>query len=126
MDSATWDQRYAVSELVWSAEANRWVIEELSDLPPGRALDLACGEGRTTLWLARKDWTVTGLEFSAVALDKARTVTEAEEPEVRARIRWLEQDLTTWRPRAGEADLVVIAYLHLPAPERRRVLQHAV
>ena len=51
MDANGWDERYAASDLVWSAEPNRFVAEELADLPPGRALDLAAGEGRNAIWL---------------------------------------------------------------------------
>ena len=54
MDAHDWDERYAASDLVWSAEPNRFVAEELADLPPGRALDLAAGEGRNAIWLARR------------------------------------------------------------------------
>ena len=61
MDSAAWDARYAAQELVWSAEPNRFVVEELSDLPPGRALDVAAGEGRNAIWLASRGWRVTAL-----------------------------------------------------------------
>ena len=59
-------------ELVWSAEPNRFLVAEVVDLSPGRALDLACGEGRNAIWLAEQGWTVTGVDFSNVALDKAR------------------------------------------------------
>src|SRR5215217_7896374 len=67
-----WDRRYAEPRLVWSAEPNRFVVEEVADLPPGRALDLACGEGRNALWLAARGWDVTGVDFSGVAVGKAR------------------------------------------------------
>ena len=60
MDSAGWDERYAATELVWSAAPNQFVEEALADLPPGRALDLACGEGRNARWLAALGWQVTG------------------------------------------------------------------
>src|SRR2546430_7187246 len=66
MDAAEWDQRYAGTELVWSAEPNRFVAAELADLPPGRALDLAAGEGRNSVWLAERGWAVTAVDFSRV------------------------------------------------------------
>ena len=40
MDAAAWDSRYAGSELIWSAEPNRFVAAELGALPPGRAAEL--------------------------------------------------------------------------------------
>ena len=52
VDSAHWDARYEASELVWSAEPNRWVAAELGDLAPARGLDLAAGEARNAIWLA--------------------------------------------------------------------------
>ena len=51
MDSQEWDRRYAGTELVWTAEPNRFVVAELQDLAPGRALDVAAGEGRNAVWL---------------------------------------------------------------------------
>ncbi|MGZ4559234.1 MAG: class I SAM-dependent methyltransferase, partial [Mycobacteriaceae bacterium] len=46
MDAADWDKRYSDSELVWGAPPNRYVVQHATSLPAGRALDLACGEGR--------------------------------------------------------------------------------
>jgi SAM-dependent methyltransferase len=69
---------------------------------------------------------VTAIDFSGAALDKARRLTEAEPPEVRARLTWRQQDLTEWEPEPVAADLVLIAYLHLAATDRRRVLHASV
>ena len=44
VEAADWDARYAEQDLLWSAEANRFVIEHLSDLRPGTAIDLAAGD----------------------------------------------------------------------------------
>ena len=41
MDAHAWDERYAATDLVWSATPNQFVASELADLRPGRALDLA-------------------------------------------------------------------------------------
>ena len=49
MDAKDWDERYAATELVWSAEPNRFVAELISPLSPGTAIDIAAGEGRTRL-----------------------------------------------------------------------------
>ncbi len=70
MDSRAWDERYAASELVWSSTPNQFVAAEVADLTPGRALDLAAGEGRNALWLAERGWQVTAVDFSLVGLDK--------------------------------------------------------
>ena len=121
MDADAWDARYAASELVWSAEPNRFVADELADLPPGRAVDLAAGEGRNAIWLARRGWQVTAVDFSQVALDKgARLAAEAG-----IEVTWVCADATTWQP-PEPVDLVVVAYLQLPAEDRRRAVRGAV
>ena len=120
MDSSGWDARYAASDLVWSAEPNQFLVAEVEDLPPGRALDLACGEGRNALWLASKGWDVVAVDFSQVGLDKARTIAERRQLEV----EWIRGDVTTDRPPAGIFDLVVVAYLHVRRAQLETVLAH--
>ena len=67
-----WNERYASHDLVWGIDPNRFVKEAFADRTPGRVLDLACGEGRNALWLASRGWTATGVDFSRVALARAR------------------------------------------------------
>ena len=116
-----WDRRYAEPRLVWSAEPNRFVVEELAALPPGRALDLACGEGRNAIWLAARGWDVTGVDFSGVAIAKAQAL--ADEAGVAA--RFVRADLAGHVPPPASADLVLLAYLQVPEPLRTTVLERA-
>ena len=64
MDAKDWDERYAATDLVWSAEPNRFVAELISSLTPGTAIDIAAGEGRNAIWLAQQGWTVTATDIS--------------------------------------------------------------
>jgi SAM-dependent methyltransferase len=121
MSSQDWDQRYSASELVWTAEPNGFLVPEVAGLPPGRALDLGCGEGRNAIWLAEQGWQVTGVDFSQLALDKARRIS-VERGVV---VSWIHADLTEYQPAPGAFDLVVMLYLHLPAAKRRQVLARA-
>ena len=123
MDAEGWDARYAASELVWSAEPNQFVAAECADLPPGRAVDLAAGEGRNALWLARRGWRVTAVDFSQVALDKGRRLAEAA-PATAGSVEWVRADVTAWRPD-DVLDLVVVAYLQVAAEARRTALRGA-
>ena len=124
MDSAGWDERYAATELVWSAGPNQFVEQALADLPPGRALDLACGEGRNARWLAQQGWQVTALDFSPVAIEKGRRLAEELADDLADRIDWQVGDvLNTALP--ADLDLVVIAYLQVPAAERATVMRRA-
>jgi len=116
-----WDRRYAGTELLWTAQANRFLVAEAEALPPGRALDIACGEGRNAVWLAERGWDVTGVDFSGVALDKAAKLAEARGVEA----AWVRDDLLAYRPDDGAFDLVIAFYLQIPGAERREVLRHA-
>ncbi len=121
MDRSSWDERYRTEELVWKAEPNRFLVAEVGSLRPGRALDLACGEGRNALWLAERGWEVVGVDFSAVGLDKARSLAASRG----LRVELVEADLREWDPPEASFDLVVLMYLHLPAADRRQVLAAA-
>ncbi len=118
MDSVSWDARYSGRDLVWGAAPNMWVEQVCTTLPPGRALDLACGEGRNALWLATQGWTVTGVDFSAVALERAAELAASAAP-LAGELSWVRADLTDYRPEPESVDLAVLAYVQLPAAQRR-------
>ncbi|NEA29981.1 methyltransferase domain-containing protein [Actinomadura bangladeshensis] len=125
MDSSGWDRRYAGSELVWSAGPNRWVEEVAADLPVGRALDLAAGEGRNALWLAERGWTVTAVDFSAVGLARARSLAGRRLGDHTDRLRLVEADLREYAPARHAYDLVIVAYLQVGEEVRRPALRAA-
>jgi SAM-dependent methyltransferase len=89
---------------------------------PGRALDLGCGGGRNAVWLARLGWHVVGVDFSEVALERARHLAEGADVQV----RWVHADLRDYVPPTGLFDLVLVLYVHLPPAERRLVLGRSV
>jgi SAM-dependent methyltransferase len=90
----------------------------------GRALDLACGEGRDVLWLAQQGWQATGVDFSRVALDRAARLTEGGPPPAHLS-EWVQADLLSYQPPSAAFDLVLIAYLHLPARQRTVIIRTA-
>jgi SAM-dependent methyltransferase len=117
MDREFWNRRYAGSELVWTADANRFLVAEIADLKPGRALDLACGEGRNAVWLAERGWEVTAVDFSDVGLAKAAKLASARGVDV----EWVQADLLDFVPAPGAFDLVALLYFHVLAAERRAI-----
>ena len=116
MDAAGWDARYAAEERVFSAEPNPAVAELAGELPAGRALDLAAGEGRHALWLARRGWRVTAVDFSAVGLEKGRRWAEQDG----LTVEWVLYDVIAYRPEPGAFDLVLVAQFHPDPPDRER------
>jgi SAM-dependent methyltransferase len=118
-----WNRRYAAADRVHSTPIpNRFLVAEVTDLAPGRALDVACGAGRNAVWLAQRGWRVTAVDFSEVGLAMARALAATSGVEV----EWIEADVVTWTPPPRAYDLVCVLYLQLPAGERRTVLARAV
>jgi SAM-dependent methyltransferase len=122
VDQREWDELYGSHELVWTAEANRFVVEELAGLAAGRALDLGTGEGRNAIWLAERGWQVTAVDFSAVGLAKAAELAAGHGV---TGVRWVEADLREYQPGPAAYDLVLLAYVHLPPDEFGALLQMA-
>jgi SAM-dependent methyltransferase len=125
VDAKAWDERYGDSELVWGLEPNRFVRAQCERFPVGRAIDLACGEGRNALWLARMGWKALGVDYSAVAIERARRLTERERPSTAVRLTWQVADVTTEPVKPGGYDLALISYLHLPPEQITAVFRNA-
>jgi 2-polyprenyl-3-methyl-5-hydroxy-6-metoxy-1,4-benzoquinol methylase len=105
-----WDARYAAAQQ-WSDEPNALAGSLLAELPAGRALDVAAGEGRMALWLASHGWTVTALDFSAVGLQRGQQ--RAQERGLH--VDWQVADATAaeFGDQAYDLVLVLVLYLHL-------------
>lgn len=107
-----WEDRYASADQVWSGKVNHALVQVVSDLTPGRALDLGCGEGGDAIWLARQGWHATGVDISATAVGRASAAARAaglgED-----QIRFVAADLATW---GGDDtyDLVAASFLQSP------------
>lgn len=121
VDARDWNDRYSAADLVWSAGPNEFLVAEAADLEPGSALDVACGEGRNAIWLAERGWSVTAVDYSDVAVDRARTIAAGRGVE----IEWHVADVEAWQAERS-FDLVVILYVHLPEAGRRQMLTRAV
>ena len=120
MKAADWDERYSEGRL-WSVEPNRFFAEIVEGMEPGKALDLACGEGRNSVWLAQNGWTVTAVDFSTAGIDRGRAGAE----ELGVDVEWVVADLTGWDPGDRQWDLVAHVYLHLDRETRERLLRRA-
>lgn len=108
MHAQYWDDKYRSRDQLFSGAPNGVLVTEVDDLPPGRALDVGCGEGADARWLARRGWQVTATDVSAVALQRAaRDSTSAE-------VTWTRADLTVTPPSADAFDLVSAQYFPLP------------
>lgn len=128
MDASGWNERYAAST-VWSGEPNAALVEMVSGLlgsparpagsPPPTALDIGCGEGADARWLAAHGWEVTGVDWSDVALERARSaIQEAGLVATFAQGDATDADFLAGLSRTRAFDLITLAFIH-PEPEDR-------
>lgn len=117
MNATEWDERYRSADRLWSLSPNLFVADRLKTAPPGRGLDLAAGEGRNAVWLAALGWKMTAVDFSEVAVGRGRAHSRD--------VEFVVADVLEWEP-SSRFDLVLVAYLHLVAPEFEKVIRRAV
>jgi tellurite methyltransferase len=75
MGIRSWDERYRSGERAaedLETAPTPLLVETAKQLAPGRALDLACGTGRNSLWLAERGWSVTAVDGSPAAIEILR------------------------------------------------------
>ena len=116
-----WEQHYRAKERVWSGRANAVLVSVVEGLPPGRALDLGCGEGGDAVWLASRGWDVTAVDISATAVGRTAAAAAAAGVPVRAERHDLSLSLLQ-----GPYDLVSAQFLQSPVElPRAQVLRRA-
>lgn len=118
-DEPAWDAMYAERAAVWSGEPNPQLVSEASSLSPGKALDVGCGEGADAIWLAQRGWSVTAVDISSVALDRARNHAKSSG----AKINFVRADLVTNPPDPRSYDLVSAQFFHISDPPRTTLVQ---
>jgi SAM-dependent methyltransferase len=109
--AAYWDARYGERAApMWSGRPNGRLVAEVAGLPPGRALDVGCGEGADAIWLARQGWAVTAVDISSVAIGRARAAAATAGAEV----TWVCRDVLREPFPPRTFDLVSLQYPALP------------
>lgn len=108
---AFWNGVYAARSPATDPQPNGVLTEAVSDYPPARALDLGCGDGGDTLWLAARGWHVTAVDISTVALARLADLTSSHG--LRNRVAAEQRDLRKSFPQ-GRFDLISAHYLHTP------------
>ena len=105
-DRQRWNERYRTEEYLMGERPTRFLVESMPlivERCPGRmALDLACGEGRNSIFLARQGFAVTGVDIAEEALAKAGRRAAAEGVSV----DWINADLEEFDV-PGRYDLIL-------------------
>jgi tellurite methyltransferase len=111
-DRIRWDERWLAREGDPSKvhpvmlKLDELLSNQTLDAKIGAALDIACGRGQNSLYLADLGYFVTGIDISQVALDKARV--EAEASQLASRTLFVQMDLDEDRLPSGPFDLICV------------------
>ncbi len=101
-DKVKWDNKYGeMPTLLEKRPPSKTVSAFYADAPGKRALDLACGGGRHTLFLSERGFSVDAVDISAVALEALRKKADAK------KVTIIEADLDTYTPEKKRYDLIV-------------------
>jgi SAM-dependent methyltransferase len=106
----SFDNIYSGEEKPFRTEPNAFLVESTKDVEPGRALDVAMGQGRNALYLAKTGWEVTGFDISSKGLAVARAAAERAGVKIQAVLQgWQDFDFGT-----EKWDLIVMSYAWVP------------
>jgi len=122
-DRARWDRRYADRPPPGALRPPQWLLECLDrlQLAPGRALDVACGEGHVAVELARRGWEVEAFDVSMEALRRAQRLAERHG----VRVGWFSADATRYPLPRARYDLITV-FLYLDRDVLPRVIPEAL
>ncbi len=114
-----WNDRFSAPGYLFGTEPNRFLESQKFRLRPGqRALASADGEGRNGVWLAKQGLSVTSVDFSPVALAKARSLAEG----AGVPIGTIEADLANWAWPPAAFDVVVGIFIQFASPPERAAM----
>ena len=116
-DSLAWNERYAPGDYLYGTEPNEFLVEQVRGIQTGRALCLADGEGRNSVYLAGLGFEVTAVDISDRGSEKTRALASERGVELET----VTADLADFDLGADQWDLIVSIFAHLP-PEVRRDL----
>lgn len=118
-----WNQRYDREEYVYGTEPNEFLAQQAHRLLAGsQVLTLCEGEGRNAVFLAGQGHRVTGVDGSAVGLEKAQQLAQQKGVEIETRVL----DLAQFDPGESCWDAVVSIFAHVPPDVRQQVHQKVV
>jgi SAM-dependent methyltransferase len=118
-DRDRWDTRYAGDDYLFGTGPNAFLTAQRHLLVPGqRALAIADGEGRNGIWLAEQGLRVTAVDFSPVALNKARRLAMSRG----VALDFIQADLASWDWEENSFDVVAAIFIQFAAPELRAAI----
>lgn len=115
---ARWNERFATENYLFGDKPNRYLLEKIALLQKGKALSIADGEGRNSVWLATQGFEVDAFDFSPVAIEKAQKLADAHQ--VRVNFHCSDWQNFDWQPE--QYDAIAGIFFQFADPESRSKL----
>ena len=112
-----WDERYSSKEYAYGTKPNEFLEAKFNQIPKGKLLSIAEGEGRNAVFLAKQDYTVTAVDASLVGLNKARKLAEENGVD----LELIHADLADYDLGENQWDGIVSIFCPLPSSIRKQL-----
>ena len=117
----TWEQRFDIDSYIFGEEPNEYLRSQLKLLKPGNVLSIADGEGRNSVWLAKKDFEVDAFDFSSNAIRKAQRLADANN----VIVNFHNIDWQSFNWKKNHYDNIVGIFFQFAGPEdRMKIFNH--
>ena len=117
----TWEQRFDNDSYIFGEEPNEYLRSQLKLLKPGNVLSIADGEGRNSVWLAKKDFEVDAFDFSSNAIRKAQRLADANN----VIVNFHNSDWQSFNWKKNHYDNIVGIFFQFAGPEDRlKIFNH--
>lgn len=109
-----WETRFAAPGYVFGTEPNAFLKSQARLLKPGwKALSVADGEGRNSVWLAEQGLDVQAFDFSPRAVAKARALAKQRGVTLKTEVA----DIYTWNWPTAEFDVIAVIFIQFIGPD---------
>ena len=105
-DKMFWDRKYETEAYIFGKEPVGFLREHIDLLPQGKALDIAMGEGRNAVFLAKNGFDVDGCDISEIAVKKALDLAKESNVKIHAFVA----DLETYKLPKNTYDVIACFY----------------
>ena len=112
---ARWDYRFARPDYIFGTDPNAFLASQKDRLPQGKALAVADGEGRNSVWLASQGFEVDAFDFSPVAIEKAKNLAVAQ----RVNVNFQCSDWQSFDWKANNYDTIAGIFFQFADPTSR-------
>lgn len=118
-DLDRWNERFSSKDYLFGTAPNAFLARQRHRLRPGQtALAIADGEGRNGVWLAEQGLDVLSIDFSPVALQKARDLAVSRGVNLRTQ----QVDLEDWAWEPERFDVVAAIFIQFARPDLRAAI----